>query len=1107
MTSTLLPPNSTQETSINAGKLIEQVINRDQDYPDLATLLSGSPSESYIEPLLAPQDEFVRTNRVPIPQRFFDRIVDSQTQCRCFMGLLPEINRAWLTIDCNLYIWNLNDENDYYEYSDQDQIIVRAELVHPKPGVFGDHIKYVLVISTPLQVILLAVSVTQAHSSTNLDTLALFATNMTLPADDEQMEQIGGTDDGRIFTIGKSGTVYEIEYYNPTRLFSKGCKLVSRMESSLMTLILPQLRYYMTSPPQARSFVIDNERKVLYILYKKTDDIEVVYLGGQFNSYKKVCTLSKIKENAIQICRQQNRIHNSSDFNLETLHVISKAESKHIHLMAVTTTGYRLYFSHHKDSFRFIGSSSSRLHAEPDTLELGHVRSPPPPMTRHLGELTPTYYKTYYDCGISVSTIPKTEGSSALRITSVTSAKAATAATATTPYTGSTVAVPAPSTLGMMPMPTRSTYTETDIALEMDERVLTVTETHPHLRGQRYIKENSQQLASPPRQFIVLSTLAVHFFNKLRPVDILYKIFIKTREEPDTKLIQSFFERYGQVESCAMCLSIACASEENDIIMKANDTFFAYGGLPTSTLPAQIPGNHLGRAIGQTDVAYSGKHDGFVLYFARIVSSVWKLKAFANRGNAVNAHVIDTQTQSTLSNTKENLYQLKLFMDRNPKFHNAASISDPRLQNVDSNTISLELAEQKSAHELYLMLVQCIEALSFIEFLFDSQVQNIIAEYLHSEHQAKIYNLDISAILTTAEGRELTRELVIAAITKYGSSGSQGGFDFVSKHLERFCGSFFGPNDISFFKGIEHLRLAMHDESDVERVKSLQNSLHNFKQAAAYISDAKLESICLIYLQSSFHTGILDLVLERAQQIDPQDKAVAAFENVAEWNETTGKLLTARLNAYKHIFHALEDVLVLKQQGVPQDRVPIASQYLPGYVAKVFDTAMASHDKLFHYHLYNWFLSHGLESQLLEYETPYLIPYFKTYIPDRVKSLRFLYQYYNQKHQYAEAFNCLYELAILPSQVLNLEDRMEYLSQALINAKCGGMDASAEAALNELIGAASIQGRIKDILQGDTDNVEARHAVRDLDCRLYSRSELEELFVSRFPVVKEILSN
>ncbi|CAO0792466.1 unnamed protein product [Mucor circinelloides] len=1016
------------------------------------------------------------------------------------MGLLPDIGRAWLTIDCNLYIWNLNDENDYYEYSDQDQIIVRAELVKPKPDVFGDHIKHVLVISTPLQVILLAVSTKQAQSSTNLDTISLFATNMTMPADDEQMEQIGGTDDGRIFTIGRSGTVYEIEYHNPMKWLSKGCKLIKRSESSFMSYIVPQFRYFMSTPPRARSFVIDNERKVLYILYKETDAIEVVYLGSQFNSYKSIYTLSTIKENAIQICRQQSRIFSPSDFDIETLHVISKAESKNIHLMAVTTTGHRLYFSHHKDSFRAFGNSSN-LPIEPNTLELGHVRSPPPTLTRNAGELAPTYYQTYYDCGMSVSIIPKTEDSSSLRITSVTSAKAATAAAPS-----AQPQVPT-SSISMMAMTSRPTYSETDITLEINERILAVTETNQQLVGRHYLKENSQQLASPPRQFMALSTLSVLFFSKLRPVDILYKIFVKTREEPDTTLIQSFFERYGQVQSCAMCLSIACSSDERDIVMKANDTFFAYGGLPTSTLPTQIPGNHLGRAIGQTDVAYSGKHDGFVLYFARIIAPVWKLKAFAYHGNDMNAHLIYTQIQSTLSNTKVNLLQLKEFMDRNPKFHNAASISDPRLQAVDSNIVSLELAEQKSAHELYLMLVQSIEALSFIEFLFDSTVQNIISEYLHDERQAKVYNLDFSAILTTTEGRELTRELVIAAITKYGSSYSQDGFNFVSKHLERFCSSFFGSNDISFFKGIEYLRRAMHDESDMERVHSLRNSLYNFKDAAAYISDAKLESICRIYIQSSYHTGILELALERAKKIDPQDKGAAASESVTALNETTAKLLAARIDTYKNIFKALEDVLMLEKSGVPSDRVPIASQYLPAYVSKVFDTAMASDDKLFHYQLYNWFLSHGLESKLLEYETPYLIPYFEQYIPDREKSLGFMYQFYNQKHQYREAFGCLYRLATLPSEALDLDKRIELMSQALINAKCGKLGPEAEDAVNELIRVAGMQGRIKAILQGMTDNVEARQAVNELNHRLYTQQQLEGLFIGRFSVLKEIFGN
>lgn len=217
--------------------------------------------------------------------------------------------------------------------------------------------------------------------------------------------------------------------------------------------------------------------------------------------------------------------------------------------------------------------------------------------------------------------------------------------------------------------------------------------------------------------------------------------------------------------------------------------------------------------------------------------------------------------------------------------------------------------------------------------------------------------------------------------------------------------------------------------------------------------------------------------------------------------------MTARLETYKHIFNALEDAVELENKGVPAGRVPIPSQYLPGYVSKVFDTAMASNDKLFHYQLYKWFMDHGFVSKLLKFDTPYLIPYFEHHIPDPVTSLNFLYHYYNQKQQYAEAFACLCKLATLPSEALNLDTRFEFLSQALINARCGHLDAEAKGYVSELIRVAGIQGRIRAILEGNTDSVEARQAVQQLDYRLYSQQELEELFIRRFLVVKDILSN
>jgi hypothetical protein len=60
----------------------------------------------------------------------------------------------------------------------------------------------------------------------------------------------------------------------------------------------------------------------------------------------------------------------------------------------------------------------------------------------------------------------------------------------------------------------------------------------------------------------------------------------------------------------------------------------------------------------------------------------------------------------------------------------------------------------------------------------------------------------LNTILTTLEGRELIRELVIGTIVKYGANHTHTGFDIVSKQLEKYCKSFFGSSDISFFKVI-----------------------------------------------------------------------------------------------------------------------------------------------------------------------------------------------------------------------------------------------------------------------------------------------------------------
>lgn len=147
------------------------------------------------------------------------------------------------------------------------------------------------------------------------------------------------------------------------------------------------------------------------------------------------------------------------------------------------------------------------------------------------------------------------------------------------------------------------------------------------------MKEISQQLCDPPRQFITISSRQIEFYNKLRPVDALSRILTRQNrtEAEEQKECQQFFERYDRTESCAMCLSIICNIQDPIVVNKATRLFFELGGVPTAASATQAPGNHLGQVVGQTSVNYSGRHDGFVLYLARLVAPIWQLKVFADR--------------------------------------------------------------------------------------------------------------------------------------------------------------------------------------------------------------------------------------------------------------------------------------------------------------------------------------------------------------------------------------------------------------------------------------------------------------------------------------------
>ncbi|RCI05673.1 hypothetical protein CU098_001235, partial [Rhizopus stolonifer] len=480
---------------INTGKAIDQVISKDQEHPDLVNALNAPTSSVYAAPLISSKREFSEIGKVNIPAHLFDRI--ASIQCRTFSGIFPEISRAWLTIDNTLYLWDYNNPMaEIFEYADQDQIILSAALIKSRPGLFNETVKYLIVVATPLQVIFIAVIKPNhlpsvSHSTPDHRRVEYMATRTVVSTDDVKICSITGTDDGRIFVVSHDGRLHEIILTSDSAYWLRSDYMLCRTQSFYEKLVpaLAQPLIGLDRHPRVKSIAVDNERQVLYLLCEKSV-IEVVYLGDATDNYKPIFMHKNIVENAMQICRQQVRSATERDFQIESIHVISKKESKRIHLMAITITGYRLYFTHYQDGFRTMMNVVER----PSTLELGHIRMPP--LERlDVTQMAPTFSKSYYDCGICVSVKAKDDMSDSLQITSVGFGKLPAPKQPQSSSSAIRMTTSIPTVVNNV------NYFETRALLHLNEKVWTIVELNKDLFGNHPIKEISQQFSDPPRQF------------------------------------------------------------------------------------------------------------------------------------------------------------------------------------------------------------------------------------------------------------------------------------------------------------------------------------------------------------------------------------------------------------------------------------------------------------------------------------------------------------------------------------------------------------------------------------------------------------------------------
>src|SRR5210317_557443 len=144
-----------REAMETAAKTVSKLAS-DAEQADLVELLREAPREAYSFQNAGWPSDVVGLRTEELPGVVLERYNTRQSVCFC--GVLPEISRAWASVDNSLFLWRLDVADDVpVEYSGEEQAIVAVGLVKPKAGVFLEAISYVLVIATTVELVMVGV--------------------------------------------------------------------------------------------------------------------------------------------------------------------------------------------------------------------------------------------------------------------------------------------------------------------------------------------------------------------------------------------------------------------------------------------------------------------------------------------------------------------------------------------------------------------------------------------------------------------------------------------------------------------------------------------------------------------------------------------------------------------------------------------------------------------------------------------------------------------------------------------------------------------------------------------------------------------------------------
>ncbi|KAI7898791.1 Nup133 N terminal like-domain-containing protein [Cokeromyces recurvatus] len=946
-------PEKTITAVCSASATVDSKGVIDRQFPDLRKTFTdpsfyNTPQQDVVKPLVIKQT-------ITMPVNGLNAIQQLQPNGLC--GIVPSIDRAYFVNKNLIYIWDYTQSRDIVTLQEEDDII-SIGFVKPKPGIFIKEMKQLLIVSTTREVRIVGLIYDPKTG------LKIFNTDMSTNTAGVNMIDIVGTDQGRIFMLGSDGNVWELDYRSEESWFVNKCSKKLHTSGSLFAFLFGQ------SQERVIQIAVNQNGTVLYQLTTNSN-IYVTYLGTDGNTFNTVYKKTDILSDARKTNTNSNHLR-LENFKIVSIHPTTSSESIAYHLVAVTSSGCRIYFSHHQDGQYLL------YDALPNGLTIVHIRSPSDDCLTTADQLD----KIIYNQGLLMAIKQQQDK----------------------------IIFFSPD-LGNLANCTSNTsdirLTEFYGTIDIHGKVLSLVEST--IVGS--VNELMAPYNSPSRHFLVLTTSGLTVIAKQRPVDILYRLLMSSGRGIENYLqeFESFFSHFGYVNSCALCFNLICAN--TSVVSDRNNPLY-YVEPVTDTVEegakallerfGQVPSllNTLNTNSRET---YSSRHDGLALFIYRIIHPIWS-KKLVKMNNEANYET--TLLPKELKNVQQILRKLASFIERNP-------VLFPKTPN---NHVT------KSYENLHEFVIYLTEAISFFDYLIETGISSIVS-LMKPDSQAQLLKIDLKTLLTTTEGRLLASDLSSALISH--TFKKIDNTTYVIDVLTQCCGSFCDANDVLLYKASDQIYAARNAPNTNQAKLILTDSLNILNKIAIHIPAGKASEIANQFALQGYHVYGVRLAIVCAQARDPKHVTTSYIQTGQPPNDPRLQILQSKEPFYEIVFNLLYEVVTKNLN---------TSSSQDDYKKRVFSTAFSYDDRAFQYYIYEKFIEKKMGQELIKASPPHLEEFLNR-TPFTYDRLSLLAVYYRCNERYEEAAHTYVKLARFVGENISLNTRIDNLTSASICAK------------------------------------------------------------------------